>query len=494
MKNTAYIYVALTVFLWSSVAAIGKMLLKDLDSFQVLFYVLVTATIGLFAILLINKKLKELSKYKLRDYWNFAYMGFLGIFLYNVLFFAALMYAPAQEAFIVNYTWPIWVVIFASLILKDKFTFKKLIAIVLGFAGVYTVVTNGNILSFTISNVKGNLLALAGAISYGLFSVLGKKQDYDKTASMFLYHLFGLLFSIPAILIFSNIPSVSMQQLAGLTWVGTFTTGIAFTFWFLALKHGDTAKMSNIIFLTPFLSLVWIYFLIGEKILLSSIIGLLIIVIGIIIQSGKDNPTPTTNRSSDKNLKQNTNFFNRWAKSYDFPIFKFWMTRFHIPIFKEISFSKDTKILDMSCGTGELLKELKGKADLTGADISEEMLKKARAKLPKEIRLQRADVHDLPFKDSTFDYTITTEAFHHYHNQPKALSELKRVTKHNGKVIVVDVNFFLRLVHWLFEKLEPGCAKVNSRKEMLQLFQKAGLRNIKQRRNFVFAVMTSGEK
>ena len=287
MRNIAYLYVALTVFLWSSVAAVGKLLLKNLDNFQVMFYVLLTATAGLLAILLLNKKLKEVAKYKLKDYLNFAYMGFLGIFLYNVLFFAALMYSPAQEAFIVNYTWPIWVVIFASLILKEKFTFKKLIAIILGFTGVYIVATNGNLMSFTINNLKGDILALTGAVSYGLFSVLGKKDNYDKTASMFFYHLFGFIFAIPTVLIFSKIVTISPPQLGGLIWIGTFTTGIAFTFWFLALKYGDTARMSNIIFLTPFMSLIWIYFLLGEKVLLSSIIGLALIVAGIIIQSGK---------------------------------------------------------------------------------------------------------------------------------------------------------------------------------------------------------------
>jgi drug/metabolite transporter (DMT)-like permease len=103
---------------------------------------------------------------------------------------------------------------------------------------------------------------------------------------MFFYHIFGLIFAIPAVIIFSKITAVNLPQLGGLIWLGAFTTGLAFTFWFLALKYGDTAKMSNIIFLTPLLSLVWIYFLIGEKILLSSVIGLILIVTGIIIQSG----------------------------------------------------------------------------------------------------------------------------------------------------------------------------------------------------------------
>jgi ubiquinone/menaquinone biosynthesis C-methylase UbiE len=122
------------------------------------------------------------------------------------------------------------------------------------------------------------------------------------------------------------------------------------------------------------------------------------------------------------------------------------------------------------------------------------MLKKARTKLPKNVTLVNADVHNLPFKDDYFDYVITTEAFHHYHNQERALSEMKRVVKKGGKVIVSDIHFFLRPIHWLFEKLEPGCVKINSKKEMRELFEKIALKNVRQSRNFIFAVMTTGEK
>ena len=71
---------------------------------------------------------------------------------------------------------------------------------------------------------------------------------------------------------------------------------------------------------------------------------------------------------------------------------------------------------------------------------------------------------------------------------------MKRVVKSGKEVMVVDINFFLRPIHWLFEKLEPGCVRVNSTKEMRTLFQEAGLHNIRQQRSFLFAVLTQGMK
>lgn len=285
-EKISYLYVALAVILWGSTAAVGKLMLKNLNNLQVLFYTSLIASISLFIIVLFQKKLPLIKKYKLKDYWHFAYLGFIGVFLYYVFLFAGLMFAPAQEALIVNYTWPIWVVIFAMVLLKEEFNLKKMIAILLGFIGVYVVVTKGDIFSLSIANLKGDLFAFAGAISYGIFSVLGKKHNYERFTSMMFYYSFTFLFiTIANLLLFSGIPKISLYELAGLTWLGIFTSGLAFVFWFLALKHGNTAKMSNIVFLTPFLSLVYIYFLVGETILFSSVIGLIFIVTGIVIQS-----------------------------------------------------------------------------------------------------------------------------------------------------------------------------------------------------------------
>ena len=199
----------------------------------------------------------------------------------------------------------------------------------------------------------------------------------------------------------------------------------------------------------------------------------------------------------DSNLEKNKNFFDKWSSSYNHAIFQFWMKRFHNAAIKEIDFNKKAKILDISCGTGKLLSSLWQKSNKNsyfGVDISDGMLKKAKDKLPKRIKLRIMDVHNLSFPDNYFDYVISTEAFHHYHDQPKALAEMKRVVKEGGKVIVVDVNFFLYPVHYLFEKLEPGCRKINSRKEMHLLFRKAGFNKIIQQRSFWFSVMTRGIK
>jgi ubiquinone/menaquinone biosynthesis C-methylase UbiE len=133
------------------------------------------------------------------------------------------------------------------------------------------------------------------------------------------------------------------------------------------------------------------------------------------------------------------------------------------------------------------------RAQLYGIDISEKMIDIARTKLPK-VYFSVGDVHELPFTSGYFDCVVTTEAFHHYYDQLKALKEMARVAKKGGKVIVVDVNFFLQPIHWIFEHFEPGCVRINSKKDMRKLFQHAGLHVMHQRRNWIFAVVTVGVK
>jgi drug/metabolite transporter (DMT)-like permease len=296
-EKISFFYVSLAVLLWSTTPTVGKLLLINLNNLQILFYTSLIASISLFIIILFQKKIGLIKKYKWKDYWHFACMGFVGVFLYYIFLYAGLMFAPAQEAFIVNYTWPVWVVIFATIVLKEEFNFKKILAIILGFIGVYVVVTKGNLFNLSFSNIKGDLFAFAGAISYGIFSVFGKKYNYEKFTSMMFYYVFTFIFITISTLLFSKIPKISIYELAGLMWLGIFTSGLAFVFWFLALKHGDTAKISNIVFLTPFLSIVFVYFILGEEILFSSVLGLILIVAGILIQS-YNKKTITTLRKS----------------------------------------------------------------------------------------------------------------------------------------------------------------------------------------------------
>lgn len=193
--------------------------------------------------------------------------------------------------------------------------------------------------------------------------------------------------------------------------------------------------------------------------------------------------------------KENKDFFDWMSNYYDSSIIQFWMKSFYKPVVSEVSLADGERLLDVGCGTGNLLNELSSKYEgsFYGVDLSEKMIEEAKNKLSSD-NLKVGDVHSLPFKDNYFDYVISTEAFHHYRNQEKALWEMKRVAKNSGEVIVSDLEYYFNFLHRIHERLEPGCFKVNSKNELKRLFSKVGLKIEKQERNSLIALLTKGVK
>ena len=279
-----YIYAGISIGLWSTTATVTKLLLGSLNSMQILVVGSFFAFIFLLVVNLIKGNLKELKKYKIKDYLQIAGIGIFGTFLYNLFLYLGIDTLQASQAFIINYLWPIMTVVFACIILKEKVTTKKILAIILSFIGVIIVTANGDILNIQKNSVIGAGYCILAAVSYGLFSVLNKKKAYNKFLSMMLFYLVSFIISLAYILISKNGFEIETNQLIGLLWIGIFTSATAFTSWALALEKGDTAKISNLAYITPFLSLIWTSLLLNEQFSIYSVTGLIVIVLGIFIQ------------------------------------------------------------------------------------------------------------------------------------------------------------------------------------------------------------------
>lgn len=283
-KKREYIYAGISIALWSTTATVTKLLLGNLNSMQILVVGSFFAFIFLLIVNLIKGSLKDLKTYKIKDYLQITGMGILGTFLYNLFLYLGINTLQASQAFIINYLWPIMTVVFACIILKEKMTIKKIVAIILSFLGVTIVTANGDILNVEKNSIIGAGYCILAAISYGLFSVLNKQKTYNKYLSMMLFYLVSFIISLLYTVVSKNRFTIETNQLIGLLWIGIFTSATAFTFWALALEKGDTAKISNLAYITPFLSLIWTFLLLNEQFSIYSVMGLVIIVLGIVIQ------------------------------------------------------------------------------------------------------------------------------------------------------------------------------------------------------------------
>jgi drug/metabolite transporter (DMT)-like permease len=183
-------------------------------------------------------------------------------------------------------------------LLKHRIKFKNILAIVISFIGVVIIGTRGNLTSLKFSNPVGVLLAVGSSVIWALFWIYNMKDERDEVSKLFLNFVFGFIFVAIANLLFSKIIIPQVKGLLGAAYVGLFEMGITFAFWLKALKLSKTtARVSNLVFLAPFISLVFIYFIVGEKILFSTIVGLIFIVSGILIQLYDSRPRPSLRNS-----------------------------------------------------------------------------------------------------------------------------------------------------------------------------------------------------
>ena len=289
MKKT-YLYAAIAILMWSTTPTISKLLLDKSDSYTVLCISALFAALVLLAFTLFGKKRSILKSYRFQDYFKMAVIGLPGVFLYYAFYYAGAERMLASQAFIVNYLWPIMSIMFACILLKEKMTARKILAVVMSFLGVFTV-AGGDIIQFHEETVMGVLFCFGGAVCYGLFTALNKKSSYDKQISMMVAMFMAFLPSLVVVLLRGDGITMTLGQVPGLLWNGVFTMALANLAWAMALSSGNTAKISNLAYITPFLSLVWTFFVLGEPIDPVSVVGLCMIVAGILIQL-KDQKAP----------------------------------------------------------------------------------------------------------------------------------------------------------------------------------------------------------
>lgn len=288
-QHKAYVFASLAVLGWATAASAFKISLRHMDFIQMLFYASFVSLIVMLIFLLVQKKLKLILKFSVKDFAFSAFLGLLNPFIYYLILFKAYELLPAQEAQPLNYTWPIMLVLLSAPILKQKLHFRSIISILISFVGVLVIATRGDILSIKFSEPKGAILALSTAVIWALYWLFNTKDKADANVRLFMNFVFGTIYTFITCLLFSDITLPTIQGLISVSWVGIFEMGLTFIVWIQALKLTEsTTKVTNLIFIVPFLSLLVIHWVLKETITWSSIIGLILIVFGIAYQQIAD--------------------------------------------------------------------------------------------------------------------------------------------------------------------------------------------------------------
>lgn len=284
-QKKACLCALIAVLLWSTVASAFKISLRHSDVLPLLFYASVVSTAVLFCILLFFGKLNLLGTLAKKDYLRSALLGLLNPFLYYLVLFKAYSILRAQEALTLNFTWPIMLVLLSIPLLKQKIKLRSVLAVIISFAGVFIISTRGDILGFRLTSPAGVSLAIGSSVIWAMFWIHNVKQGSDETVKLFLNFTFGSCFIFISMLLFSKVPIPGVNAILGALYIGLFEMAITFLVWMKALKLSQTtASVANLIYLVPFFSIIVIHFVVGEEIFFATVIGLILIVAGIVLQ------------------------------------------------------------------------------------------------------------------------------------------------------------------------------------------------------------------
>ncbi len=290
MKNqkTAVRYGIGAVVLWSTVASAFKLTLNRISPLTMLLLASSFSTAVLFLILLTKRK--GVGKVDAKSLFTAAISGFLNPFLYYMVLFKAYALLPAQEAMALNYIWPVTLVLLSVPLLGHSIGVGQLLSITLSFTGVLVIASGGNPLAFSFSNTSGVILALASSVIWSFYWIVNARDSRDEVEKLFFGFLFGTIYTA-CFALFKGIDLPDPKAIMGSVYIGLFEMGVTFVLWLKALKWAENSAMiGNLVFVTPFASLLLIAVLVGESVKISTIAGLIFIIFGIVLQkvfSGK---------------------------------------------------------------------------------------------------------------------------------------------------------------------------------------------------------------
>lgn len=283
--KTSLLYALAAVLFWSTMPIVGKSLLTQFNSLEVLGYGSLIGAVFLSVLLLFSGRWRAFCRYTKRYVLQIFLTGFVGYFLYSVLYNEGLSLLPAHVAGTLNYTWPIFAIVLSAIFLKEKITARSFVSIAISMAGICVMM--GNTAGSSASGeLSGYVCCLAAAVLYAVFNIANKKIGKDELPKMTLYLYIGGIFAL-----LCNIPNgftrPDGRQTLGFLWIGIVIDALAYLLWAMALMTERTSLIVNLSYLTPVLSAALSVLVFREEITSGTLAGLVLILAGVLLQAGK---------------------------------------------------------------------------------------------------------------------------------------------------------------------------------------------------------------
>jgi drug/metabolite transporter (DMT)-like permease len=286
-SQKSYFYAGLAILFWSTIPTAFKISLGEMSILPMLTIASLTSTLILLVVVLYGKNFHLILISTPKELIYSASLGFINPFIYYLILLKAYQLLPAQVAQPLNMIWPIILVFLSVPLLKQKIERKSFIALFISFAGVYIISSQGRLFEPGHADLTGVMLATGSSVFWAFYFILNVKDKRDEGVKLLLNFTFGTIYLIVTLIITGKWQfTTSLRGAVGSVYVGIFEMGITFLFWLKALKMASTtAKISNLVYLAPFISLIFVHFILHEPVYYTTPIGLVLIISGIFIQN-----------------------------------------------------------------------------------------------------------------------------------------------------------------------------------------------------------------
>lgn len=272
------------VALWSTVATAFKISLDHLSPLQLLWLAILTSWVVLAVALVFSP-----TRSQIRVGWSRALLpALLNPVGYYLILFSAYDRLPGQEAMALNYTWALTMTLLAVPILGQKLTRFDILGGVLAYSGVWVIATRGEVTKFQFANPTGVGLALLSTLLWALYWLFNARDKRPPLIAQFQNFSLALPILSGILIMREGFVTIETVGLLGAVYVGVFEMGISFLLWQEATRRtSSTARVANLIFLSPPVSLLLLWWIRGEPLLASTFVGLVLILGGLGVQNRK---------------------------------------------------------------------------------------------------------------------------------------------------------------------------------------------------------------
>ncbi|MFC0526048.1 DMT family transporter [Pontibacillus salicampi] len=288
-KMAASLYATMSISFWGISFVSTKAVLDKLDP-----YTLLTLRFGIGALFLCFFLLVKRYRFRLNPAYvpHLIVLGILGVFVHQMLQATALLTIDASAAgWLISFS-PVFTVLLSMVFLHERMTFWRGFGMMIAVCGVLLVTTAGRGETLQLGMNIGYALMILSTLNWAVYSVLLKRLSIPLPALAVTFYMsvIGFLLTLPLFIKHKGIKDMALlteAEWAHLVFLGVFVSGIAYWYWGKALEVLEASQVSVFLYMEPIATLIAAILVLQERIVLISVLGGIIIIVGVGFVNGQ---------------------------------------------------------------------------------------------------------------------------------------------------------------------------------------------------------------